>query len=106
MHFGFHNSTSVCNQPYNLHQKFSSANSRLPTPLLIAPKIILTISTNTPFFYTSALFHLPIFPYSDPYKFFPYLIHLANSGCDKGPVNKGVLWGLTLFLFQFLFLKV
>ena len=36
----------------------TSANSDLPIPLLLVHKIILTISTNTPCLYTSAIFHL------------------------------------------------
>ena len=63
--------------------------------------MILEVPTNTPFSYTSALFDLPTFMYIDPYNlhqnYFPYISHLANLGCIKGPVNKGVLWRLTLF---------
>ena len=75
------------------------ANFYLPIPSLLVHKIILTIPTNSLFLYTSTIFHLPIFAYSHPYnlhqKYFPYLDHLANSGCVKWPVSKGVLWGLT-----------
>ena len=81
--------------PYKLHQTFSSANFQRPILLLIVHKITLTIPTNTFFFYTSALFHLPIFAYSDPYNlrqnYFPYLSHLANSGCVQGINDKKVL---------------
>ena len=57
---------------------------------------ILTISTKfssadscvTPFIYTAAFFHLPIFECRDPYKCFPYLGHLTILGCTKGPVSK------------------
>ena len=99
MLFDFHSSTDAYHYPYNLHQNFSSANSRLPIPPWIAHKIIFTIPANTPFFCTSALFNsLPIFVYSNLYKYFHYLSHLANSGWIKGPASKGVLWGLTLYI--------
>ena len=62
-----------------------SVNIHLPFPRLLFNKIILTIHTNTPFVYTAAFFHLPIFAYNHPsnlhQKCFPYLSHLANSGC-------------------------
>ena len=38
----------------------------LPIPSLLVNKIILTIPTNTSFLYISAIFHLPIFAYSNP----------------------------------------
>ena len=53
----------------------TSAIFHLPIPPLLVNKIILKISTNTPFIYTSATFHLPILAYSHPYnlhqKYFP-----------------------------------
>ena len=70
-------------------------------PSLLVHKITFIIPTNTSFFYTLAIFHLPIFVYSQLYslhqKYFPNLSHLANSGCVKGPLSKGVLEELTLF---------
>ena len=67
----------------------SSVNIYLPIPPLLVHKIILTIRTNTPFLYTSAIFHLRIFAYNHPNnlnkKYFPYLSHLANPSCVKGP---------------------
>ena len=62
----------------------TSVNFHLPIPPLLDHKIIFTIRTNTPFLYTSAIFHLPT---SYTKKYFPYLNHLANSGCVKGPGN-------------------
>ena len=60
----------------------------LPISPLLIHKIILTISTYTPFLYTSAIFQVSIFTYNhanNPHqKHFPYLSHLANSGCVKG----------------------
>ena len=50
--FHFHNPTWSYNHPYNLYQNFSSANFHLPIQPLLIHKIILTIPTNTPFFYT------------------------------------------------------
>ena len=95
----------LCKQPpHNLHQ-----NSVPPIPAIfylpilpfIFRKIILTIPTNTLFLYTSVIFHLPFFAHNQPYSlhqtYFPYLSHLSNSDCDKGPMSKGVLWGLTLY---------
>ena len=52
-------------------------------------QIILTFSTNTPFLYTLAIFHLSIFAYNhpnnQPQKHFPSLSQIANSGLVKGP---------------------
>ena len=44
----------------------TSANFYLHIQSLLVHKIILTILTNTPFLYTSAIFHLPIFAYCHP----------------------------------------
>ena len=44
----------------------TSANFHLPIPPLLFHKIILTIPTNTPCLYTSAIFHLPLFAYNHP----------------------------------------
>ena len=94
-------------QPYNLLQKIHCpilAIFCLPIPPLFIHKITITIPTNTPFLYTSAIFHLPIFAYSHLYnlhqKQFPYHSHLANLSCVKGPMSKGFLWGLTLYCFN------
>ena len=66
----------------------TSVNFHLPFPPLLFNKIILTVHANTPFLYTAAFFHLSIFSYNHPtnlhQKCFPYLSHLANSGCAKG----------------------
>ena len=62
----FHNPICAYNHPYNFQQKIrfsTSVNSHLPIPPLLDHKIILTIPTNTPFRYISAIFHLPkIYP--------------------------------------------
>ena len=63
-------------------------------------KLFLQFPINTLFFYTSALFYLPSFAYSNSYnlqKYFTYLSHLVNSDCVKEPMSKAALWGLTLF---------
>ena len=76
---------------------FSSTlvNFHLPIPPLLFNKIILTTSTNTPFIYATAIFHLPIFGYNHPsnlhQKYFPYHSNLANSNCVKGQESYGVL---------------
>ena len=44
----------------------TSVNFHLPIPPLLVHKIILTISTNIPFFSASAVFHLPLFAYNHP----------------------------------------
>ena len=44
----------------------TSVNFHLPIPLLLVHKIILAIPTNTPFLYSSAIFHLPLFVYNLP----------------------------------------
>ena len=84
----FHNLTCANKQPCNLHQKIissTSVNFYLLFSRLLFNKIILTIHMNTPFDYTAAFFHLPIFAYNHSsnlhQKCFPYLSHLANSGC-------------------------
>ena len=73
----------------------TSVNFRLPIPPLLFNKIILTIPNNTPFLYAAATFHLPIFAYNHPtylhQKYFPCLIHLANSDCVKGQSSYWVL---------------
>ena len=75
---------------------------------MLVHKIILKIPKNTPFFYTSAFFYLPIFVYSDPYSlhqnYFPYLSHLANSSCIKGSMSNPVK--IDTFLIPLFFLKV
>ena len=79
----------------------TSVNFYLPIPSALVHKTILTIPSNTSFFYTSAIFHLPIFAYNHPnsldQKYFPYLSHLANSGYVKGSGSQGVFWGLAQF---------
>ena len=60
----------------------TSVNFHLQIPPLLIPKTILTIPTNTAFLCT--FLHLPtIFTK----KYFPYLSHLANSGCVIGPMS-------------------
>ena len=66
-------------------RSFTSVNFYLPIPPLLVHKIILTTPNTTPFLYTSAIFHLPIFAYNHTQKCFPYLSHSATSGCVKGP---------------------
>ena len=63
---------------------FSHCHFRI-APLLVH-RVILTNPTKTHLLYTSSIFHLPIFAYQHSnilhQKHFPYLNHLANSGCD------------------------
>ena len=59
--FHFHSLPCTYKHPYNLYRIFSSANSHLPIPSLLVHKIILLIASDTSFFYTSALLHLPHF---------------------------------------------
>ena len=77
----------------------TSVNFYLPIPSVLVHKTILKIPSNTPFLYTSAIFHLPIFAYNHPnnlhQKYFPYISHLVNLGYVKGPGSQGVFWGLT-----------
>ena len=44
----------------------NSGKFQLPILLLLVEKIILAIPTNTPFLYTLAIFHAPIFVYNQP----------------------------------------
>ena len=86
----------LCKQsPLQYPPKFFSANVHFPIPPLLFHEIILTTLINSPFLYTSALFHLPILEHSDPYnlhqKCFLYRSHLANLTCVKGPMSNGVL---------------
>ena len=71
-----------------------------PVPPLLVHKIIRTIPTNTPFLYTSTVFHIPSFAHNHPnnlhQKYCPFLSNLASSGYVKGPGSEGVLWGMTL----------
>ena len=46
----------------------TSAIFYLPVPPLLVHKIICAIPINTPFLYTSAIFHIPIFAHRHPYK--------------------------------------
>ena len=66
-------------------------NFHLPVAPLLFHKIILAITTKTPFLYTSAIFHLPVFVYNYSnnlhQKNFHYLSHLANLGYVKGPMS-------------------
>ena len=84
----------------------TSVDFYLPIPPLLVHKIILTISNNTLFLCTFEIFHFPIFAYNHPnslhQKYFPYLSHLANSGCVTGPGSYGVLWGHTVLICLFL----
>ena len=67
----------------------TSVNFHHPIPPLLVHKIILTISTNIPFLYTSAIFHLSLFAYTHPnnlhQKYFPYLSHFASLLCVNWP---------------------
>ena len=84
---------------YNLHQNSvplpTLVNFHLPIPPLLFNKIILTTSTNTPFIYATAIFHLAIFGYNHPsnlhQKYFPYHSNLANSNCVKEQESYEVL---------------
>ena len=86
----FHNPSFAYNHPYNLHQKsvllLQSIFTSLFRPYLLKKSFLQSL-TNTPFLYTSAIFHLPIFVYNHPnnihQKYFPYFSYLANSGCVK-----------------------
>ena len=73
---------------------FNSVNFYLPTPSLLFDKFFLKIPGNTPFLFTSAISHHPIFAYNHPsklhQKYFPYVNHLANLGCFRGPSSYGV----------------
>ena len=57
----------------------SSVNFHFPISPLLVQKIILTIPTNTPFIYNSAIFHLPLFAYNHRnnlhQKYFPCVKH-------------------------------
>ena len=79
----------------------TSAIFYLPIPSLLVHKIILTIPTNTPFIYTSAIFYIFIFVYIHlcnlHQMYFVKLRHLVNSDCVKGLESKGVVWELILF---------
>ena len=83
--------------PPEIHSS-TSVNFQLLILLLLVQKMILIISTDTAFLYTSAIFHLPIFACSHPnnlhQKYFHYLSHLDNLGCVKRPRSYGVLWDL------------
>ena len=71
----------------------STFNFYLPILILLVQKLNLTTTTNIPFLYTSAILHVPIFAYNYfnnlHQRYFPYLSHLANSGCFKGPGSWG-----------------
>ena len=67
-------------------------------PLLVH-KTIFIIHNNTSFLYNSFFTFLFLrTAISSIYNksVFNYLNHLANTGCVKGPLHKGFLWGLTL----------
>ena len=55
---------------------------QLNSTSLFLPYLFIKSFTNTLFFYTSALFSIPFFAYSDPYnlnqKYFPYLCYLVH----------------------------
>ena len=74
---------------------FTLVNSHVTFSPVLFNKIILKIYTKTPFLYTAAFFYFPIFSYNHlsnvHQKRFPYLSHLANSGCAKGQKSYGVL---------------
>ena len=93
----FYNPTCAYNHSYNLHQK--SVPLVQPTFSILFHsyfnKVILTTPPNTPFLYTLAIFHLPVFAYNHPrnlhQRYFSYFGYLANSSCVKGPGSYGVL---------------
>ena len=80
-----HTATSTVSKTRSKIRFYTSVNFHLPFPPLLVHKIILTIPTNTPFLYTSAIFNLPIFSYNHSNnlneKYFPFISYLANSGC-------------------------
>ena len=62
----------------------SSVNFHLPISPLLFHKVVLTVSTNTPFLHTSATFHLNLFAYYHPNDivqkiFSQYLIMMAQA---------------------------
>ena len=78
------NSTTIFTKKAFLYlSQFSSI------PTLFVHKIILTIPTNIPLLYTTAIFHLPLFAYNYPNSlhqhYFPYLNHFANIVYVKEP---------------------
>ena len=86
----FHNPTCAYNnfKIFTKNRSSTSVNFYLPIPPLLVNKIILTISINTTFLYTSAIFHLIIFAYNclsnGNQKHFSCISHLSNSDCVKG----------------------
>ena len=87
--------TCLCIQPSLQHQSKICSSALaifyLPSPPLLAHKIIPPIPTNTPFLYTIVITTIYI------KSIFLYRSHLSNSGCVKGLKSKGDFWGLTLF---------
>ena len=79
---------SMLESPQKSHSS-TSLNFHQPISPLLFHKIILTISTNIPFLYTSAIFHLPLFAYTQSnnlhQKHFLYLSHFANLLCINAP---------------------
>ena len=77
---------------------------------LLVHKIILTIPTNTPFFYTSTFFHLPIFAYSNPYnlhqKYFSLPHPFRQFRLHQGTYEQGSLVRINTALISVFFLKV
>ena len=92
-------SASLFSQPYQCIEpptlqsppktQSTSVNYHLAISPLLFHKIILTILFNTPFLYTSATFHLPIFAHNYPsnlhQNIFPYPRYLADLGSIKRP---------------------
>ena len=101
--------TTTLKSPLKIRSS-TSVNFYLSIPPLRICKIILTISTNTLFPYTSAIFHLPTFAYNHPnylhQKHFSCVSHLVNSGCVQGPRKIGSLVRTDTVLISPFFLKV
>ena len=78
----FHNRTCAYNHP-----EISKVNFYLHISPLLVHKVILTITTNTTFLYTSAIFYLPIFAHNHyknlHQKHFPCLSHLAIQAASR-----------------------
>ena len=93
--------------PYNLHQESVSHFSyfSLLNPPLLVHKIILTIPTNTPFLYISAIVHLPTPSLQATSKEFPLPQPFSQFRVCQGTNEQGSIVRTDTDLSSLFFLK-
>ena len=103
--FHFHNPVCEYNHPDSLSQRSVVATLQLISLSLFCPYFFIKPGLQSPLILRSfiphqffiSLFFECSYPYNQHQKYSPYLSHVVNSGCVKGPMSRRVLWEQTFF---------